>query len=239
MVEPQSSKLATRVRFPSSAPRTRSGQPAGILAGRGVVASAPALGAGDRRFESCRPDARPRKTPEETRQETTGEERRRDLEPDPGQADRRGALRGARPEPRRGVQEDCPADQRPRLPSRQGPADGDRPPGRPRCRARPGHQRRAAAEVRRGAPVQLPRAAGAARDRGDPLRGQRGAGVHRRGRREARDHGARLRRPRGDGRRRRGHRRRRRGALPEPPRALRLAHRRRARLPTATTSCST
>src|SRR5690349_8464403 len=32
------------------------------LAGRSVVASAPALGAGDRRFESCRPDARPMKT---------------------------------------------------------------------------------------------------------------------------------------------------------------------------------
>src|SRR5688500_243236 len=35
------------------------------LAGRSVVASAPALGAGDRRFESCRPDVH--LTPELTR----------------------------------------------------------------------------------------------------------------------------------------------------------------------------
>ena len=56
MVEPQSSKLITRVRFPSSAP-SRPSPPGGArLAGRSVVASAPALGAGDRRFESCRPD---------------------------------------------------------------------------------------------------------------------------------------------------------------------------------------
>ena len=57
MVEPQSSKLMTRVRFPSSALRSpRQTHFGGLLAGRSVVASAPALGAGDRRFESCRPD---------------------------------------------------------------------------------------------------------------------------------------------------------------------------------------
>src|SRR5215203_842646 len=33
--------------------------PGSLLAGRSVVASAPALGAGDRRFESCRPDSPP------------------------------------------------------------------------------------------------------------------------------------------------------------------------------------
>ena len=85
------------------------------------------------------PRARPRAP---TLKETTCEERRRDLEPDPGQADRRGALRGAQAEPRRGVQEDRPADQRPRLPPRQGAAGGHRPPGRPRRRPRRGHQRR-------------------------------------------------------------------------------------------------
>ena len=57
MVEPQSSKLMTRVRFPSSALRSPRQRIGGLLAGRSVVASAPALGAGDRRFESCRPDS--------------------------------------------------------------------------------------------------------------------------------------------------------------------------------------
>ncbi len=59
MVEPQSSKLITRVRFPSSALRSLRHAWEGLLAGRSVVASAPALGAGDRRFESCRPDFAP------------------------------------------------------------------------------------------------------------------------------------------------------------------------------------
>ena len=85
---------------------------------------------------------------------------------------------------------------------------------------------------------QRPRAAGPARDRGHQVRGQRGAGVHRRGRRQARDHPARLRRPRGRGRRRRGHRRRRRGAgrrrcaSGSPPSTTSSA-----RPPTATSSC--
>ena len=99
-------------------------------------------------------------------EETTCEERRRDLEPDPGQADRRGALRGAQAEPRRGVQEDRPADQRARLPQGQGPADGHRPAGRPRRGPRRGDQRGAPADVHRGAAEQRPRAAGAAGDRG-------------------------------------------------------------------------
>ena len=65
-------------------------------------------------------------------QETSVKSAVETLEPHPGQADRRGALRGAQAEPRRGVPEDREADQRPRLPQRQGPAGGHRPPGRPR-----------------------------------------------------------------------------------------------------------
>ena len=79
------------------------------------------------------------------------EERRRDPEPHPGQAHRRGALRGAQAEPRRGVQEDRPADQRPRLPQGQGARPAHRPAGRPGRRPRRGHQRGAAPALRPGA----------------------------------------------------------------------------------------
>ena len=153
MVEPQSSKLMTRVRFPSSALRSPRQTNGGLLAGRSVVASAPALGAGDRRFESCRPDCHTDCTspnaPPDTIKEKPCEERRRDAEPDPGQDHRRGALRGAQAEPRRGVPGHRQADQHPRLPQGQGAAAGDRPPGRPRRGPRRGDQRRAAEALRR------------------------------------------------------------------------------------------
>ena len=78
------------------------------------------------------------------------------------------------------------ADQHPRLPQGQGPAAGDRPPGRPRRRPRRGDQRRAAQALRAGAAGQRPPAAGAAGDRRHQARGQRAPRVHRRGRRPAR-----------------------------------------------------
>ena len=174
------------------------------LAGRSVVASAPALGAGDRRFESCRPDDDTTcAAPAVHLRRHQSEERRRDPEPDPGQADRRGALRGAQAEPRRGLPADRQADQRARLPPRQGPAGRHRPAGRPRARSStrrsttPCRQKyREAMEENSLEPVAQPA------DRGDQARGQRGLRVHRRGRRQARVHAAVVRRRRGPGRRR-------------------------------------
>ena len=163
----------------------------GVAAGRGVVASAPALGAGDRRFESCRPD-RCDSHPG-TEEHPHREERRRDPEPDPGQADRRGPVRGAQAEPRRCVPEDRQADPGAGLPQGQGPPDRRRPAHRPRGRARRGRQRRAAEDVRAGAAGQRPAPAQPARRRRHQLLRRRGAGVHRRGRHPARDHAARLR----------------------------------------------
>ena len=112
---------------------------------------------------------------------------RRDPEPDPGQADRRGAVRGAQAEPGRGLQEDRRAGHHPRLPQGQGAAAGHRPALRPRRGAGGGRQRRAAQVLRRGR-----RGATTSRCSGQPevdvteLEDGAAPDVHRRGRRPAR-----------------------------------------------------
>ena len=112
-------------------------------AGRSVVASAPALGAGDREFESPRPDRPRRSVPSPCaaspvvrrrpiEEPADREERPRDPEPHPGPVDRRGPVRGAQAEPGHGVQEDRRPGQHPRLPQGQGATAGHRPALRPR-----------------------------------------------------------------------------------------------------------
>ena len=141
-----------------------------------------------RRIRTCSPCRSPRwPAPRSARsaRRHTREERRRDPDPDPGEAHRRGALRGAQAEPRRGLQEDRPADQRARLPPREGACPGHRPAGGPRRRPRRGDQRRAPQGVRRGAAEQRPVAGGPAGDRDHQVRGQHHPRVQRRGGRPA------------------------------------------------------
>ena len=156
---------------------------------------------------------------------------RRDPEPDPGQADRRGAVRGAQAEPRRGVQEDRRPGHDPRLPQGQGAAAGHRPARsaaascsrRPSTRPCRGFYGEAVEEQRRQGRSASPRSTSPSSRTAQHLT------LHRRGRRPAGVRPAGLRRPRGHRRRRRGHRRRRRRAGRRPARALRHAHRRRPR----------
>ena len=132
---------------------------------------------------------------------------RRDPQPDPGQADRRGPVRGAQAEPRRGVQDDrlrrsrCPASARARC--RRGSSTSGsaaarccrRPSTRP-CRSFYGQ----AVEENKVRPLGQPEV-----DVTDvPGRGRPGPEVHRRGRRAPRDRAARLLRADRRGRRRRG-----------------------------------
>ena len=100
----------------------------GANAGRSVVASAPALGAGDREFESPRPDhsgaGDPALVSPTTWRWICREERRRDPVPDPRQADRRGSLRGAQAQHGRGLRADrqeratCPGFRKGKVPAR-------------------------------------------------------------------------------------------------------------------------
>ena len=141
--------------------------------------------------------------------ETRSEECPRDRQPHPGQDDRRGVVRRAEAQPRRGIQDHRPADPGARVPQGQG-ADADhRPACRPWCRAPGGGQRGAAALLRPGrrreqrAPA---RSAGGRRHRG-ARRGGPGPEVHRRGGRPPGARAARLHRPPGRGRPRAGGRR--------------------------------
>src|SRR5664280_1765962 len=126
------------------------------FAGRSVVASAPALGAGDREFESPRPDHRPlaaggppvlpcarsdnhlsHRTSRTSANRPTEEphhceERRRDPHSDAGPVDRRGPVRRAEAQRRRGVPKDGQAGPDPRVSTRQGAASHHRPAHRPR-----------------------------------------------------------------------------------------------------------
>ena len=152
-----------------------------------------------------------------------------ETEPDECPAHRRGALRGAGPQPRRGVQEGGPPDHHPRLPQGQGPTADHRPADRPRCRARRGGQRGRAGAVLQGRRGRGGHPFGSARDRGHGVRGSREADLHCGGGRQARDHPSRVRRSGGRGRRRRRDRGGRSGAAAGLARTLRHPHRGRPR----------
>ena len=123
---------------------------------------------------------------------------RRDPEPDPGQAHRRGAVRGAQAEPGRGVQEDrrsrsrSPASARAR--SRR--ASSTSGSAAARCSRRPSTRRSRSSTARRVEENDVS-AARPARGRHHRARRRRAADVHRRGRRPARVRAAGLRRHRG------------------------------------------
>ena len=116
------------------------------------MASAPALGAGDREFESPRPDqsappgadGRPAAPTEESREDRCG-----DPVPDPREAQRRDPLRRPQAEPRCGVCAHREAGQHPRFPQGEGPGTGDRAALRTRGRPGGGHQRGRAEGLRR------------------------------------------------------------------------------------------
>ena len=144
------------------------------------------------------PPARPATPADIPDQEIRREERRRDPQPDPGQADRRGALRGAQAEPRRGLQDDRLAGHRPRLPQGQGARRGSSTSGSaaaPCCEEAVNEALpqllRAGRRGERGPPA---RPARGRRDRGARPERRRRPEVHRRGRRPARDRPARPRR---------------------------------------------
>ena len=176
-------------------------------AGRSVVASAPALGAGDREFESPRPDhaVRPRALPllpvprpmsarlrcpvHSPRSPPTVKSDRRDPEPDPGQAHRRGAR--SRSSSRASTRRTRRSARRSRIP---GFRKGKVPPRvidqrvRPRRGARGGRQRRAArSSTARRVEANDVNAARPARGRRHRARRRRAADLHRRGRRPAGD----------------------------------------------------
>ncbi len=159
------------------------------------------------------------------------EEHRREPEPDPRSARRRGALRRPEAQPGRRLQGD-------RLRRSASPASG---PGKVPTRIIDQRVGRGAVlqeavnealprPLRRGRPRARAAAARPARDRHHQPRRlrRRLADLHRRGRHPARDHAARPRRHRRHRRRRRGHRRRRRRAARRAARPLRHAEGRRA-----------
>ena len=163
--------------FRSLASRTAGGPYTWRVSARGVaqLGSALALGARGRGFESRHPDRQATPAPpaephhvraRHVRRSTTHcEEHRREPEPDPRPARRRGAFRRARSQPRGGVQEDRLADPHPGLPPGQGAGPDHRPARRARRGARGGHQRGAAARLHRGRPRARAAPARAARDR--------------------------------------------------------------------------